>query len=319
YLETVGANQLTVPLMIDWQTVGVLHVENTKDAKFTESDFETLSIQANYFAAMLENVRLYQEEKYTKSRLESLLTDHQSLVKETREQDHYTGITRKLSEMFRADVILFDGFMHLISRHSQVDTSSDAETIRILVAEVVKKKKGNNWSTTVKLPDTNRTLNVWQVNGGGDLLGFLVVDITEIEMDAVNQLTIDLVRNIFSIQFIKEKLVLDTKEQVKESFIHQLLVEDLQERESILQYANLFQWDIYRKHRVAVLSINQESSEVKNADFFTRQSKKLVIRDLLKIKLFMSEKDVLVALNDENYILIVPAEDNLKEDKRYWA
>src|SRR5699024_12089635 len=75
----------------------------------------------------------------------------------------------------------------------------------------------------------------------------------------------------------------------------------------------------YRMHLVAFLSINQESSEVKNADFFTRQSKKLVIRDLLKIKLFMSEKDVLVALNDENYILIVPAEDNLKEDKRYWA
>lgn len=318
YLETVGANQLTVPLMIDLQTVGVLHVENTKDAKFTESDFETLSMQANYFAAMLENVRLYQEEKYTKSRLKSLLTDHQALVKETIEQDHFTGITRKLSEMFRADVILFDGFMHLISRHSQVDISSDTETIRIFVAKVVKERKGNNWSATVKLPDTNRTLNVWQVNGGGELLGFLVVDITEIEMDAVNQLTIDLVRNIFSIQFIKEKLVLDTKEQVKESFIHQLLVEDLQERESILQYANLFQWDIYRKHRVAVLSINQGSSEVKNADFFTRQSKKLVIRDLLKIKLSMFEKDVLVALNDENYILIVPAEDNLKEDKRYW-
>jgi len=319
YLEIMGANQLSVPLMIDLQTIGVLHVENTEDTSFTEEDFETLSMQANYFAAMLENVRLYEEEKYTKSRLESLLADHQALVKETIEQDHFSGITRKLSDMFATDVFLFDGFMRLISSHTSADYDTDSNSIRKSVAEVVKKRKGNNWSATVTLPDTNRKLNIWQVNGGGDLLGFLVIEITGIEMDAVNQLTIDLVRNIFSIQFIKEKLVLDTKEQVKESFIHQLLVEDLQETDSILQYANLFQWDIYQKHRVAVLSIHQGSGEVKNADIFERQSEKLLIRDLLKTKLSLFEKDILVAMNDTNFILIAPAEDNLKKDKQNWA
>ena len=46
-------------------------------------------------------------------------------------------------------------------------------------------------------------------------------------MDEFDQLTVDLARNICSIQFIKQKLVLDTKEQMKDSFVSKLLTEKL--------------------------------------------------------------------------------------------
>src|SRR5699024_3078234 len=128
-------------------------------------------------------------------------------------------------------------------------------------------------------------------------------------------LTINVARNIYSIQFIKEKLVLETKEQVKDSFIHQLLVEDLQETDQIMQYANVFQWDILKRHRVAVLSIQEEKNE---KDIIAQQSKKRLIRDLLKTKLSVHEKDILTALNDDRYILIAPTDGKIDEDEKKW-
>ena len=65
-------------------------------------------------------------------------------------------------------------------------------------------------------------------------------------MDEFDQLTVDLARNICSIQFIKQKLVLDTKEQMKDSFVSKLLTEKIEDRESILQYANLYQWNLLK-------------------------------------------------------------------------
>ena len=59
------------------------------------------------------------------------------------------------------------------------------------------------------------------------------------------RLSINLARNIYSIQFIKQKLVLDAREQVKDSFMSKLLVEKIEDEESIIQYANLFHWDLF--------------------------------------------------------------------------
>lgn len=315
YMETAGSNELTVPLLIDVQTVGVLHVEKRNGAEpFTEADSRTLRMQANYFASMLENIRLYEKEKQTKSRLKSLLDDHQELVKETIEQDHFHGITQKLSKMLQTDVILFDRFMRYISSHQINSTNTDFQLIQ-QVAKVMKERRGNHWQTAMEV-EPHKEFQVFQISGGSDLLGFLVIDITSLDMDEVHYLTINFARNICSIQFIKEKLVLETKEQVKDSFIHQLLVEDLQNTEQILQYANVFQWDIFKEHRVAVMFIQEEKEEV---DLIAKQSKKLFIRDLLKTKLAIYDKDILPALNEDLFILIVPAADDVQESQKKWS
>ena len=74
-------------------------------------------------------------------------------------------------------------------------------------------------------------------------------------LDDFEQLGIDIALNIFAAQFAKQKLIMDAKEQVKDSFINKLLVKPLQDRNSIIQNAHLFNWNLFEPHRVAVLDI----------------------------------------------------------------
>src|SRR5699024_5003007 len=53
-------------------------------------------------------------------------------------------------------------------------------------------------------------------------------------------------------------------------------------------------------------------------DIIAQQSKKRLIRDLLKTKLSVHEKDILPALNDDRYILIAPTDGKIDEDEKKW-
>src|SRR5699024_12485422 len=162
YIEKGGANELTVPLFIDMQTVGVLHVERDFGGDpFTHADSEALKMQANYFSSMLENVRLYEGEKQTKSRLKSLLNDHQDLIKETIEQDDFHGIIKKVGTMLKSGVLLFDRFMRMISNH-QIDEQTDIEQIKTVVGEAVNSRRGGIWQKEVQL-NGRKIIHIFQI------------------------------------------------------------------------------------------------------------------------------------------------------------
>ena len=50
--------------------------------------------------------------------------------------------------------------------------------------------------------------------------------------------------------------------------MNELLEKEVKEIDKILQYANHFQWDVFRSHRVAVLSVKIEEDSY---DFFEQQ------------------------------------------------
>ncbi|KHF38515.1 helix-turn-helix domain-containing protein [Halalkalibacter okhensis] len=314
YLETLGGNQLTVPLLIDLKTIGVIHVEHSSHV-FTKEDLEILELLSNHVAAMLENARLYHNEKDHKQRLHYLLDYQQALVKETVEKDNFDGIVVTLSKLFSKSVMIFDRFMRPIAYELYNLTNDHLHTLTELATlEVYQKNNRDLWFSI----DDDRKMGVWPVDGGGDLLGYLSIDITGEEIDDFYKLTIDLARNIASIQFIKQKIVLDAKEQVKDSFIHKLLVEKVEDQESIIQYANLFQWNLFNKHRVAVLSLDLGGEE-SNENILEQQAKKSLLWDQLKTRILFYDQDILMANKDGDLILIVPIEKEEKSPKVYWA
>ncbi len=315
FLETKGGNQLTVPLTIDLKTIGVLHVENKNIGIFTEEDLELLELLSNHVAVVLENTRLYNSEKEHKQRLHYLLDYQQSLVKETVEQDNFDGITVNLSKLFSKSVILFDRFMRpIVHNLYNLQESELPNLIELATYEIFHKKNKDSWFSFDNIG--NRNIAVWPVNGGGDLLGYLAIDITNEEIDDYYRLSIDLARNIYSIQFIKQKLVLDAKEQVKDSFIHKLLVEKIEDPERIIQYANLFHWNLFNPHRVAVLSITLKE-DIDN--ILEREAKKSFIWEQLKTRIMMYYRDIIIAQKEDEYVLIVPLEKEENKPKVFWA
>ncbi len=319
HLEKTGGSQLSVPIVIDLRTIGVLHIVHKKEAVFTENDLRLLELLSNHIAAVLENARLFNNEKEQKNRLQFLLDYQQALVKETIKDDTFDGITSMLSNLFKNQVILFDRFLRPISFRDHLDRENKLHSDQITEISRRGKEKSNVHDYfTIQDPDSLDILSFWMINGGGSLLGYLAIQSSEGEMDEIDRLTIEVARNICSIQFIKQKLVLDAKEQAKDSFFSRLLVEKIEEEEGIFQYASLFHWNLFQSHHLAVLSISLDNNEIIDSNLFEQQQKKNLIWDSIKSSLPELDPSILTGTHDEKYILVVPLKEENTHSKKFW-
>ncbi|MGE7632248.1 helix-turn-helix domain-containing protein [Bacillus paramycoides] len=316
FFETIGGEQITVPLLIDMKPIGVLHVENKREGFFTKDDLKALEMLANHLATILDNARLYNGEKEHKQRLHLLLDYQQALLKETVADNNFEGITTMLGSLFQDSVIIFDRFIQPISNNSEEDEITEQ------IAELAREERSKQRITdTFYITDPKHIgycFSFWIINGGGNLLGYLAVRRQVGEIDIFDQLTVDLARNICSIQFIKQKLVLDTKEQMKDSFISKLLTEKIEDRDNILQYANLYQWDLFKKHRLAILSISLDEKELRKGNLLEQQAKKSLVWDLIKSRLPELGTGILAASHNDEQLLVVPIENQKNSPKKFW-
>nr|WP_295969787.1 helix-turn-helix domain-containing protein [uncultured Bacillus sp.] len=316
YLETPGGQQLTIPLQMNRKIIGVLHVESKPPKVFSKDDVQTLEFLAHHAAIMIENARLYQNEKEHKQRLHFLLDYQQSLVKETVEGNHFSGITNTLSSLFSTTVILLDRFMRPISYKLYQEEKEELHSLVELVTYKLIQKQPK-WTSISSVQNDESNIAVWPINVGGDVLGYLAIEVADEEMDDYYRLSINLARNIYSIQFIKQKLVLDAKEQVKDSFINKLLAEKIEDEDRIIQYANLFNWDIFSPHRVAIVSFTILGEEL-SMDLLEREAYKSMLADQLREKIPHQFPEILITNKEGEWILIVPVTAEKNKPRLYW-
>ena len=320
YLETPSGHQLTVPIVIDVKLIGVLHIETKKSDVFTDEDLKMLQLLTKHFSTLVENAQLYNSEKNNKKRLEYLLNYQQELVKETIEDNNFDGITSMLSHLFENSIILFDRFLRPLSFHlwgMEKDESFIAALAERAREEIVDSRRHSSIVFGNKQEPMNR-FTFWPVTGGGSLLGYLTVSMPGDNLDEFEQLTIELSRNICSIQFIKQKLAIDAREQAKDSLLGKLLIEKIHDQDSIIQYANLFQWDLFRSHRVSVISIQLHDSEMKTSKLLEHQANRSEIWDYIKSLLLDLNSNIITASHDDKFILIVPVWSKTEKPRHFW-
>lgn len=308
YLDRIGGNELTTIIAMDIKMIGILHVKEKKDGKFNEEDLRTLQLLSDHVATNLENVRLYNNEKESRARLHFLLQYQQSLVKETVKKDNFDGITSMVNQLFDESIVLFDRFMRPLSYKLEKD---EPNYITLLRRKAMSLRK--NETNYIYISGYDLRFSIWPIKSGNDLLGYLAVGIpkNKNELDEYDLLMIEMARNIYSIQFNKQKLVLDTTEQAKESFVNKLFKKHINknDEESILQYANLFMWELYESHRVVLISIVLQDEEKKNCNLLEIQMKKENVWDYIKF-LVVEKNEKLLATNLNDYfLLMVPALD----------
>ncbi|KEF35978.1 regulator of polyketide synthase expression [Schinkia azotoformans MEV2011] len=279
---------------------------------------ELLELLASHVASMLENAKLYNDEKNHKIRLHSLLEYQQKLVLETVKPNSFDGITKIVSHYFGKNVILFDRFIRPISYHLQGSKMDDLSYLfEKATVEIVGTSRGGGW---LQLENNEKSeIIVWPINDGIDLLGYLAIEKDKDGIDEFDQIGIDLVLNIYSSQFVKQKLILDAKEQVKDSFINKILVKSIKEPDSIIQYANLFNWNLFDHHRVAVLSLVFEKDEATDENILEKEARKSILWERLKKRITIHDNDIQVANKKDEYILIVPIAKEMNKPKVFWS
>lgn len=305
FVEQTGGMKLTVPLIVHLKTIGALYVYK-EDEPFSDEDLEFLTFVSDFVSMQIENARLYKEELEGKKRLERIMAHHQELVKKMVDGEDISDITKTISSMLESSIMLYDRFLQPISHHFEEGKSSLQPIIEEKVA-AQKKQVMQLRSKEMWLDESEETpCVVWPIVGGRDVLGYAVLNSKKTRVDRVWRLTLDHALNTFAIEFIKQKLVLDATEQVKESFVNQLFEERMEDKEKIIQYAALTNWNIMEPHRVAVLTFSMEEND---RDVVMMEEYKSWLWEQIKTRLTSYDPNIIFTRKNNEFIMIVKVND----------
>lgn len=314
-LEVEGGDKLTVPLVVNLRTIGVLHVVAEEDRQFLREDVDFLKFVSEFVSMQIENARLYKFEHDSKKQLEMILEHQQELVKKTAKGEDIFTITKTISQMLDLSIYLFDRFMKLVTswiRNEERDLEPIYErAINEETYKIMDKPRTGNI-----VIDEHTSIIVRPIKGGQELYGYVMIPLHKKKLNRINNLMIDYVLNVYAIEFVKQKLVLDAKEQVRESFISQLVSQPLKEKEKLIQYATLTNWNILEPHRVGVLSFRFKDEEIK--DIVKMESERTRIWDDIKISLKEEYPNLVLSRKDQDFIIIVNRKEEGEKKAIFW-
>src|SRR5690606_30200 len=115
YVEVSGGTELTVPLLVNLKTIGVIYVTTGGEGYFTDEDLEFLKFVSDFVSMQIENARLYRFEYESKKNLETIVEHQQELVKKTVKGADLVEITNTISAMIDSTVFLYDRFLNPIT------------------------------------------------------------------------------------------------------------------------------------------------------------------------------------------------------------
>ncbi len=312
YLEKSGSTEMTIPLTVNLKLIGVLHVNEKHQGVFTDEDLELLQFLASHVSTLIENARLYMSEVERQNRLQTYMQHQQDLVKQTIEDESFSGITNYLSYMMNCSVIMLDRFLHMTSHKMLVQ--EDLELVMDLINrnknEILNHRQAEQW---FKINEQSE-LGLWKISSGGDVLGYLGLVISREQMDVVMRMSLNHALNVCAVQFIKQKLVLDVKEQVRDSFINQLIVENISDRNKILEYASLLNWNINEPHVIGLISFVLETG--KSANLLEEDAKKTRVWDRIRDYMSRIYPGIIFTRKDDYFMVIVPRDTYM--DRFFW-
>ncbi|MGD8192041.1 PucR family transcriptional regulator [Brevibacillus ginsengisoli] len=274
------------------------------------------------FAILIETVQNKETEKQKlkaeledKDRLKKRIVHFKELVTQTLVGDDYFEITKTLSHLIGRTVILFDRFLHPISSFYIGESNEELE-------KIVSQLDTNRWNL-VNTPDRELWLQdgednhfgIWKVICGNELFGYLGVIANPSDFDLEMRMTLNYALDVYAIQFKKQKLVVDAKEQAKDGFIHQLFQEKIENKENMIGYANLFNLNLFQPNRIGVFAIECKQSEQDSQSTKFRMG---WIWEQIRTKLQLFNRNIIVTQKEGRYVLIVPDQKE-HESNLYWT
>lgn len=318
YVEEVGHNEITVPIVSNLELIGALFAGKESKDFYTAHDLSLLQMYANYFSAMQENTQLLQKEKQDRKNLEKVVDIQQQFMRKTIETDGFTEINRLLGEVLNTPVILFDRFLNVTDYH--IDEASGLFIKDVYeIANREKKEHGNYLlKSSFQLEMQNdKILDVRPIKDGNELYAFIALSPDANTSEKFQSLIYNTINNVYSLQFIKRKINRNTREQIKYNFVQKLLVDKINSMDEIMEYANDFNWDLYRPHRVSVIAIN-DTSIPHFPNILDKKAQTTSVLEHIKELVYFYNKTTTTAIVNEQLILFTPIDED-KKAQRFWG
>lgn len=301
--------QMVVPIQVNQQTLGILLLDRSnRKVSYAEEEHRLTHLLGNYFAMLIQHAFYVRQEREQKERLKKILYYQQKLVKETIVNDDFESITQMVFDIYRRPVIVFDRFFRILSSHG---LENEEELHHIIEQLKTTPMARNVFQVHLK---GSQIFSIWPIHGVQDLLGYLAIGVNEQLFEEFDLVTVEVATNISSIQFIKKKLAFDTNEQMKDTFLAKLFTNPVEEREYLIQYASLFQWDIFSEHRIVDIAITLPTRYDK--DLRSLQAEKMYVWEQLNTELSQYYPDILMSAYNDKFLFVIPTK--YEEQYQYW-
>ncbi|MGO1477211.1 hypothetical protein, partial [Alkalibacterium gilvum] len=217
-VERVGHHSITVPLTVDMELIGVLYAEKDSEHIYTGYDLDQLEIFGNYFSANYENMQLINKEKEQKKALENMLKVQQEMMKFTIKSDGFTEMNEKLGELLNSSIILYDRFFNVIDFYLHDDDVFSKQAVKE-AGMYARKNRTLKQVTFDFVINEDYIFDGMPISDGKEIhayIGIALPDNFDMELLA---LTINMIKNVYSLQFTKQKIAINAQEQIKGSFV----------------------------------------------------------------------------------------------------
>ena len=315
--EKEGQEEISLPLNVNLRNIGIFYAKK-RCGVFSKEDKELLQFLCSYFSVLIENTKMFEIEMKEKARLKKFFIKQQELVQQTLTGEGFQGITNTLSAIFNRTVILFDRFFQPISK--RVVNIPELTVDHIFESSKLKSKIQASKESYEQFIVNQEGIefSFWKVYGDGELLGYLGIHLKKNELHPLSQMILNYSVNIFAIQFIKQKLVLDAKEHVKDSFFNLLFSENIEDKKKVIQLSSISNLNLREANQLGLIFIgmNPANNDLEQ-DILVQETAKNRILDFIRENVIRIDPDLSVGRKDDYVVLIAP-ERVLKTKSGYW-
>lgn len=313
-VEQVGFSKISIPLMVNVELVGVMYVEKMEKDFFTGYDLTRLQMYANYFSANYENMQLNLKERRQSKRLAEIIKIQQKFIQKTVESDEFGEINHFLSHTLESSVILFDRFMNLLDYHLLPGDPLSTDEI-IMAAKKIRNTEILKQSSFMMEITAGRYFEAMAIHDGTKLHAYIMIEANYGDNTELLALIINMVNSIYSLQFIKRQIESNAHEQIKSNFVQLLLDYTPDKLDQVVEYASVFNWDLYQAYRLAILTI-KPASIGGNLNLVEVKTEMNAAYDFFSTQVKQSNRETITTVLNDQLIIFTPVQG--LSSRTYW-
>ena len=316
-------SSLSVPLVVENQRIGVLHVINKKKGAFTDDDARLLELLAGQLAIVIENARLLRQMEQKNDLLRHSMEIHNRLTRMVLREREMGEIIQRLARLIGRDVIVQDHFFKILGSSLNNEEESLAQTEKTMAAELWQHagfgkllEQIMTSRQAVSLPASpehglKQARLMAPITLSNNILGYVsILENTQRTLGELDYLAIEHAVTVFTLKMMQHKIAYDVAERIKGDFLNDLLNGNYQSSGDMLRRASYLGYDFSRPHQVLYIETSQDddgSTEKngENGQMPTRMQRSVfdLVDNCLKKRLPGS---MVVCMKDEAIVAIAP-------------
>lgn len=315
-------SSLSVPLVVENQRIGVLHVINKKTGTFSEDDARLLELLAGQLAIVIENARLLRQMEQKNDLLRHSMEIHNRLTRMVLREREMGEIIQRLARLIGRDVIVQDHFFKVLGASLKNEEESLLQMEKSMPSELWQQpgfgklyEKIITSRQAVSLPacpeqGLKQARLIAPITLSNNILGYVsILENKQRTLGELDFLAIEHAVTVFTLKMMQQKIAYDVAERIKGDFLNDLLNGNYQSSGDMLRRASYLGYDFSRPHQVIYIEIKQDDETMEDKDENVQMSERMqrnvfeLVDNCLKNRLPGS---MVVSIKDEAVVVIAP-------------